>query len=456
MKKGLFVTILALSFLFIGNTVEALRIPDNTTIYFDNNFVHWTDVGVYFYNTGDGTNSGWRDSSTMMSCNADICQFTLTSNPYNWNYLIFNSAGEQTVNLEYIGSNYIFKPEYAWEGANRKGKWYIHDTSAMTTKVNEFNSKDKKWYTSSTYDPLKTLIDTIPSTFTDDYLRIENELGLWTSSYTKDLASLTTLSSSIKLSSDYLQNKINELELKNLTGYTLGSIIIFRNTLQGAKSYIAANTLTEAGLQGYYDSIMTGYNNLIVTTEESETEAIEKLKVDIKSLQDLLKENTEDTEEIYRLCDEIEKLYEKLTNKTSDLSDTVSKLLENSGKDNLTEGIIKGYLEKELGKLNQTLNTEQLTLEDLEKQYKEIEYSYKAFLETEMAKLSEQLDSKNIDIEQLEAQYKELLNDNKELKALIGELKNSHNNDNALVYVLLVLVALETPLSSYLILKKIS
>ena len=416
MKKfflGIYLFAISILF-FVGNEVYAATIPNGTVIYFDNSYLKWSEVNLYFWKEG-GINSGWGNTSLKMDCSTNnICEYTLLNNPNQYDHLIFRPSdpeSDKTIDLEFIRENYIFEINTGGLKA-RNGDWYIKDYRELVNKVWEFSELKEEWYNPSSYSALSTSIGLIPNTFSKSYLKVNLISGNYISNYETDLETIKTNFSSLVISPYKLENKITELENKNLTGYTLSSIISFRGVIEEAKGYINSGVYTVSLLESHYTKVVNAYNSLIITTEEEETAVIDKLKKDIFDLQNLLDTNSSDTKTILKLCSEIEALYEKLTKKESDLLKNVTKLLEENS--NESDKSVIDFLQKELTDLDRLLESK-------------------------------------ADIDKVDNQFKELLKSNEELKR---ELKKK-DKSNVILFLVLIIMLIEIPLLGYLIFKKI-
>ena len=447
MMKRIFLCIIIMLFCFIilcvGNEVHAAAIPEGTTIYYDDSVTNWGSVNMYFFKKS-GTDSGWYNDIFMVPVPGEsgIFSYTLTNNSAGYDWIIFrNSARDsQTADLEYIKPNYIFKSENI-DAGQYKGSWYIKDTSGLIAKKNNFATLKKEWYTSASYAALEGVVSSIP-TMNSSYLKSYLEGGKYISNYEKDLTALNIAYDNLELSPEKLSNKIKELEMKNMGGYTIASIIEFRNEISNVKKYIADGIYTEASLEGKYNLLEEAYNSLEITTEAEENEAIEALKTEIDKLKGLINTNSTDIQEILKVCSGIEALYENLTNQNSNLLQTVSKLLEESNKnasaDNATLAI---YISTEMEKLNALLYSDDIKMEELISQYKEIEENYKKLLEntSEIEKLLEN----NKRIEELILGLDKKISENKEDK-----------KDNKPMYIALGTIGLEGIVIAGLMLRK--
>ena len=387
LKKLLFsIVVLGLIIFFMNSKTHAAPIPEGTTIYYDNNYTNWSKITIYLYADGGTTNSNWFDDSMVMShVGNGIYEYTLENNANNYEWMIFRNEyrDKQTVDLRYIGSNHIFIPDS--DSGKINGSWYIKDTTKLTNLKNSFNEIDKEWYTEDSYNALKLVIESI-TIYNNEFLKTYYT-DRFVSNYELKVQEVNTAYENLTLSAEKLNNRINELEEKNMNGYTLASIINFREEINNVKNYISTGTYTLETLKNNYDKLNLSYNSLVITTENEELAIIETVKEEIENLTKLINSNNGDIEGILRRLAEIEILYKKLTNQNSDLTETIAKLFEKyinePSNNNNVNKFISEYLTPELTKLTEILNTENTGTDELINQYKEIEENYRIALRSE-------------------------------------------------------------------------
>ena len=432
-KLSLVFVMLSGFFLYLNN-VNAAIIPAGTTLYYDNSYTKWEQVSVFIWNdntTGDIT---WKDPKTVMNCTNDICSYVVTTNNFNYDKIIFNSftgsgGYNQTVNLAYIKPNYIFKAShYNSSDGKMDGNWYVLDTAELTDKKALFEDLKKDWYTAESYNSLKSLAENIINPYAAEYLKVtwSGSENKFKSSYETDLALMNTYFANLVITPVKLNNLLESLEMKTLSGYTLSSIIDFRTVIADARSYIASNGYTVSALEAQYDAVNRAFNNLVVTTEKEEKEVVEALKQDLNKLQMLLDNNTKDTQAILNVCREIEVLYEKLTDKNSDLTKTVNTLLSKSGGSHTDNEAVINFLKQELAKLNKQLDVTDIDVEEFENSFKKMETDYKSLLES-----------------------------NEEIKKLLTSLTpEKKSTDKLVLYLSVTNIILQTAILYYLTFKK--
>ena len=97
-------------------------VPSTTKLVYCKNSKGWSTVNAYMWSDGSGNNSSW-PGIAMTNVGDDIWQYEVTG---NWNKIIFNNGSEQTGDLTFPGTGYIYDLT--------TNKWEIYDTSPITVK----------------------------------------------------------------------------------------------------------------------------------------------------------------------------------------------------------------------------------------------------------------------------------------------------------------------------------
>ena len=360
--------------------VSATAIPNDVTIYYDNSVTQWSTVTIYIWgNESPEYYKTWNSAFMTMSCEDNICSYKLTHDDRIYNKIIFrgtNNDTEKTVDLIYRGENYIFKGENT--GNSVTGSWYYKESGELQQEKVLFNKLESFWYTGDSYEALKSSILAIPSVYNNSYLLANDSI----SNYEMDLSKSRLNFQNLVLSSNRLITKVNELEAKNMTGYTWESVNAFRNQIKEVNDYIDADDLTLETLKINYNKLVNANKLLVIETEDGKNVVIETIKGDIEKLEELLNSNSMNINEIIKFYDELESSYKILTIGESELLNTVNQILKSLVNNNGTEiAVLKRYLSEELLVLRELLGEDNIKVDELVNKYEDIEAHYKSLLD---------------------------------------------------------------------------
>ena len=363
--------------LFLGINARAEEIPKQATLYYDNSVTKWESVYVYIWGPKEHF-LPWGSTSMKMNRENDICSYTLSLDDRDaYSHFIFWDGGSrQTKDLPYTGEQRIFRGVF--QSSNKwDGSWYVMDDGRLLEQKLAFDAIAREWYTADSYEKLRLTVSLIPDVYDDAYLLINEGV----SQYETDYSNLITAYEGLQYSAATLVSKITELEGKNMTGYTYESVLAFRSEVEEVKSFVDKNVFTQETLKSNYDKLNQSAKLLVLTKESGTNVVIEEMKNEIDKLRDSLKNGGSDTEEIMKICKELESAYRTLTGQSSKLSDIVDRMLKTSaGNGGASE--LREQLDEELNKLSALLTPDTTRIDDLIAGYEELENNYRELVES--------------------------------------------------------------------------
>ena len=312
------------------------------TVYFEKPDSWDSNVFIYMWNSSTGNkNSDWSNTSMTKVYESDtLYSYTLSDSDWNvsggFDKLIFGAGSKQTKDLSTVGSNLIFKANSdpissGSDNGKYDGRWLYtsNQLSQLSLLVQQkvVPSSDIPYYTTDSYAIYKEQFDLAQAVVNSTYVAV-TYFDL-TSQYNKSLIALPFAYDNLKINTQILSDKINEMKNVDTSRYEQSLVDAFNSTIQNAENLITnPNIITIANMKEAITNMETAYNNLVVDKTELETLINQAKEIDTTLYTD------ESTENLLNTLTTATNVYEDVNASYSDvqeqiikLNDAISKLL---------------------------------------------------------------------------------------------------------------------------------
>lgn len=330
-------------------SATSLQLGD--TVYFEKPDSWDSNVFVYMWNSSTGNrNSDWNTTS-MTKVSDTLYSYTLSNSDWNvsggFDMIIFGAGSNQTKDLSTVGSNLIFKANdnpisSGSDNGKYDGKWLYtsNQLSQLSSLIQQkvVPSSDIPYYTTDSYAIYKQQYDLAKEVVDQTY--VAATYYDLTSQYDKSLIALPFAYDNLKLNTDILSDKIEEMKRVDTSKYEQNLVDAFHVSIQKAQDVLDSDSITIESMKTAISNMETARNNLVVDKTELES-IINKVKeIDTElytdeSTKNLLDALTKATE-VY--VDE-DASYSEVQEQITKLNDAISKLVfkENETDENTTD-----------------------------------------------------------------------------------------------------------------------
>ena len=310
------------------------------TVYFEKPDSWDSNVFIYMWNSSTGNkNSDWSTTS-MTKVSDTLYSYTLSNSDWNvsggFDMVIFGAGSKQTKDLSAVGTNLIFKAnnDPISSGSNYgkyDGRWLY--TSDQLSQLSSFlqqkvvPNSDIPYYTTDSYAIYKEQFDLAQTVVNSTYVAV-TYYDL-TSQYNKSLIALPFAYNNLKINTQILSDKINEMKNVDTSRYEQILVDTFNTTIQNAENLLAnPDTITITNMKDAITNMETAYNNLVVDKTELKTVINKAKEIDTtlytnESAKDLLDTLTK-AAEVY---EDDNASYSDVQEQIAKLNDAISKLV---------------------------------------------------------------------------------------------------------------------------------
>lgn len=319
-------------------SATSLQLGD--TVYFEKPDSWDSNVFIYMWNSSTGNrNSDWSTTS-MTKLSDTLYSYTLSNSDWNvsggFDMVIFGAGSKQTKDLSTVGSNLIFKANSdPISSGNDNGKYdgiWVYTSSQLSklsTLIQETTIpvEDISYYTEDSYKIYKEQFDLAQTVVNSTYVAV-TYYDL-TSQYNKSLIALPFAYDNLKINTQILSDKIDEMKNVDASRYEQSLVDAFNTTIQNAESLIAnPDSITITNMKEAIANMEIAYNNLVVDKTELETVINKAKEIDTtlytdESAENLLNALTEATE----VYEDDNTSYSDVQEQIAKLNDAISKLL---------------------------------------------------------------------------------------------------------------------------------
>lgn len=316
----------------------SLRLED--TVYFEKPDSWDSNVFIYMWNSSTGnSNSSWGTTS-MTKVSDTLYSYTLSNSDWNvsggFDMVIFGDGSKQTKNLSTVGSNLIFKANSnpissGSDNGKYDGGWVYTSNQlsqlSLLLQQKVVSNSDIPYYTTDSYAIYKEQFDLAQSVINSTYVAV-TYYDL-TSQYNKSLIALPFAYDNLKINTQILSDKINEMKNVDTSRYEQSLVDAFNTTIQNAESLIAnPDSITITNMKEAIANMEIAYNNLLVDKTELETVINKATEIDTtlytdESAENLLNALTEATE----VYEDDNASYSDVQEQIAKLNDAISKLV---------------------------------------------------------------------------------------------------------------------------------
>lgn len=320
------------------------------TIYFEKPDA-WNDtVYIYMWNSvSNSSNADWNFKPSMTQVSDSLYSYTLSNTDNNvsdgFDMVIFagfeNDNQKQTKNLSFVGESSTFIANNYEDNGKYDGHWIYEDKSTLSTLVKNTTlpAGDELYYTKDSYKNYKEQFDIaqtvtnskyVPITFTD-----------LISQYDISLMALQFAYDNLKINTQILIDKINEMKKVDTSKYEPSLVDAFNTTIQDAENLLAnPDSITVSNMKEAIANMETAYKNLVVDKTELEATINKAKEIDTtlytdESVQNLLDVLAKATE----VYEDKNASYLDVQEQIANLNDAISKLVlkENEKDENTTD-----------------------------------------------------------------------------------------------------------------------
>ncbi|MGN1297208.1 MAG: starch-binding protein [Clostridia bacterium] len=320
------------------------------TIYFEKPNTWSETVYIYMWNSVTNTsNADWNSKPSMAQVSDSLYSYTLSDTDNNasdgFDMVIFAGSEDgnkkQTKDLSFVNGSSTFIANNYEDNGKYDGHWIYEDKSTLSTLVQNTTlpTGDELYYTEDSYknykeqfNLAKTVINSkyVPITFTD-----------FISQYDISLMALQFAYDNLKINTQILSDKINEMENVDTSRYEQSLVDAFDTSIQDAKNLLAnPDSITVSNMKDAIANMETAYNNLVVDKTELETVINNAKEIDTtlytdESAKNLLDALTKATE----IYEDENASYADVQDQITKLNDAISKLVlkENEKDKNSTD-----------------------------------------------------------------------------------------------------------------------
>lgn len=311
----------------------SLNIDD--TVYFEKPENWGETIYIHMWKDSGSDYDSWK-SIKMSKVSNNLYSYTLnTSDAKNsgiCDRIIFADDNNQTKNLSTVGSNLLFKANSNPDSDGKyDGRWFYtsNQISNLSTLVQKkvVPSRDISYYTADSYSIYKEQFDLAKTVINSTYVAV-TYYDL-TSQYDKSLIALPFAYNNLKINTQTLSDKIDEMKNIDASRYEQSLVDAFNATIQDAETLLAnPDTITIENIKDAITNMETSYNNLVVDKTDLENSINKAKEIDTTLYTDESAKNLLDTlTKATELYEDQNASYYDVQDQITKLNDAISKLV---------------------------------------------------------------------------------------------------------------------------------
>lgn len=319
---------------------SAISLQLGDTVYFEKPDSWDSNVFIYMWNSSTGNrNSDWSTTS-MTKVSNSLYSYTLSNSDWNvsggFDMVIFGAGSKQTKDLSTVGSDLVFKANSnpissGSDNGKYDGRWFY--TSSQLSQLSSLiqqkvvPTNDISYYTTDSYAIYKEQFNLAKTVINSTYVA-----ATWydlTSQYDKSLIALPFAYDNLKINTQILIDKINEMKEVDTSKYETSLVDAFNTSIQDAENLLAnPDSITVSNMKDAIANMETAYNNLVVDKTELEAIINKAKEIDTalytdesaKNLLDILAKATE-------VYEDENASYSNVQDQIAKLNEAISKLV---------------------------------------------------------------------------------------------------------------------------------
>ena len=328
-------------YIYQSDNKENLRFSEislelGDTIYFEKPDSWDSNVFVYMWNSNTGNNNSNWATTYMTNVSNNLYSYTLSNSDLNvsdgFDMIIFGAGNKQTKDLSTLSPNIIFKANSDPMSSGKYDGVWVYTPSQIAKlesliQKNTVPTSDIPYYTEDSYAIYKEQFDLANKVVNSAYVAA-SYIDL-TSQYDKSLIALPFAYNNLKIDTEILENKIEEMEKVDTSKYEQSLVDAFNATIQAAKNLLSnPDSITISNMNEAITNMETARSNLVVDKSELEALINKAKEIDTtlytdESVKNLLDSLTKATE-VYENNDAS---YLDVQEQITKLNDAISKLV---------------------------------------------------------------------------------------------------------------------------------